>query len=241
MGILCDLTADVATYFTLPLATVPVLPGGQFWLGTDILVSDDLAAQAVKILARWESADADVLGYGVVEATAPEPGRWQRITGQVAAPQGTAQAVLCLEASAATRGWAVWDNAEAVTIFGRVAGGARAEVGPQGVRLYDDTGEEAVSLVTGAPQFLTLRSGGTAVSTIDDQGNASFADVNVAAWPHRRRRADQRVPGRPPSRTPRDRLSGQQCHRRSQRDRVRGAGLRGPGGADVPRRVRCDR
>ncbi|QFG13263.1 hypothetical protein SEA_GILGAMESH_71 [Streptomyces phage Gilgamesh] len=180
VGILCDCTADVATYFTLPLATVPVLPGAQFWLGTDILVSEDFAAQAVKILARWESVAGDILGYGVVEATTPEPGRWQRITGQVAAPQGTVQAVLCLEASAATRGWAVWDNAEATTIFGRVAGGARAEVGPQGVRLYDDTGEEAVSLVTGEPQFLTLRSGGNAVATIDDEGNASFADVNVA-------------------------------------------------------------
>ncbi|MEU9354986.1 hypothetical protein AB0D65_29325 [Streptomyces griseoloalbus] len=180
VGVLCDLTADVATYFTLPLATVPVLPGAQFWLGADILVSDDFAAQAVKILARWESVAGDVLGYGVVEAATPEPGRWQRITGQVAAPQGTMQAVLCLEASAATRGWAVWDNAEATTIFGRVMGGARAEVGPQGVRLYDDTGEEAVSLVTGQPQFLTLRSGGTAVATIDDEGNASFSDVSVA-------------------------------------------------------------
>ncbi|MGW2496274.1 hypothetical protein ACWCV2_17450 [Streptomyces pseudogriseolus] len=180
VGILCDCTADVPAYFTLPLATVPVLPGAQFWLGSDVLVSDDFAAQAVKILARWESVTGEVLGYGVVEATTPEPGRWQRITGQVAAPQGTVQAVLCLEASAATRGWAVWDNAEATTIFGRVSGGARAEVGPQGVRLFDDAGDEAVSLVTGQPQFLTLRSGGTAVATIDDQGNASFSDVNVA-------------------------------------------------------------
>ncbi|MBZ6253629.1 hypothetical protein KVH27_35350 [Streptomyces olivaceus] len=180
VGIFCDCTADVATYFTLVLATVPVLPGEQFWLGTDILVSEDYAAQAVKILARWEDVAGDVLGYSVVEATAPEPGRWERISGQVAAPQGTMQAVICLEASAATSGWAVWDNAEATAIFGRVMGGARAEVGPQGVRLYDDTGEEAVSLVTGQPQFLTLRNGGTAVATIDDQGNAAFSDVSVA-------------------------------------------------------------
>ncbi|MFF9204263.1 hypothetical protein ACF1AE_21080 [Streptomyces sp. NPDC014986] len=180
VGVLCDCTADIPTYFTLPLATVPVLPGQQFVLGTDLLVSEDLAAQAVKILARYESAAGTVLGYGVVEATAPEAGRWQRITGQVAAPQGATQAVLCLEASAATRGWAVFDNAEATAIFGRVTGGPRAEVGPQGVRLYDETGEEAVSLVTGEPQYLTLRNDGTAVATIDDEGNASFADVNVA-------------------------------------------------------------
>ncbi|MEV5451330.1 hypothetical protein [Streptomyces sp. NPDC052535] len=180
VGVLCDCTADTATYFTLPLATVPVLPGQQFALGTDLLVSEDLAAQAVKILARYESAAGTVLGYGVVEAVSPEPGRWQRISGQVAAPQGATQAVVCLEASEATRGWVVFDNAEATAIFGRVTGGARAEVGPQGVRLYDETGEEAVSLVTGEPQYLTLRNGGTAVATIDDQGNAAFADVSVA-------------------------------------------------------------
>ncbi|MFH8294959.1 hypothetical protein [Streptomyces sp. NPDC018059] len=180
VGILCECTADTPTYFTLPLATVPVLPGQQFVLGTDILVSEDLAAQAVKIVARYESAVGAVLGYGVVEATAPEAGRWQRITGQVAAPQGATQAVLCLEVSAATRGTVVFDNGEATTIFGRVVGGPRAEVGPQGVRLYDEGGEEAVSLVTGEPQYLTLRTGGTAVATIDDEGNAAFADVNVA-------------------------------------------------------------
>lgn len=180
VGVRVDCLADTATYFTLPLATVPVLAGTQLYLAVDVLVSDDLDAQAVKILARWENAAATVLGYGVVERTDAFPGMWQRITGQVAAPQGTTQAVLALEASAATSGWAVFDNAEAHSIFGRVVGGARAELGPDGLRLYDETGEPAVSLVTGSPQYLTLRSGGQAVATIDTNGNAGFADLAVA-------------------------------------------------------------
>jgi hypothetical protein len=180
VGIRVDCDASTATYYTLPLTTVPVLPDSQLWLGVDILVSDDLAAQGVKILARWETTSGSVIGYGVAEAAAPLAGRWQRVTGQVTVPQGTTQAVLCLEVSAATAGWAVFDNAEAHTIFGRAAGGARAEVGPQGLKLYDDTGQEAVSLVTGAPQYLTLRTDSTAVATIDTQGNAGFADLHVA-------------------------------------------------------------
>ncbi|MGI5401948.1 hypothetical protein ACQEVG_21390 [Streptomyces sp. CA-135486] len=180
VGVRVDCLAETATYFTLPLATVPVLAGAQLYLAVDVLVSDDLDAQAVKILARWENAAGTVLGYGVVEKIGAVPGMWQRITGQVAAPQGTTQAVLALEASAATSGWAVFDNAEAHSIFGRVVGGARAEVGPDGLRLYDETGETAVSLVTGAPQYLTLRSSGQAVATIDSAGNAGFADLAVA-------------------------------------------------------------
>ncbi|WP_406730756.1 hypothetical protein [Streptomyces sp. NBC_01794] len=180
VGIMVDCTADTASYFTLPLATVPVLAAAQLWLGVDILVSENLTAQAVKILARWEDGMGAVLGYGVAESAAPAAGRWQRITGQVAAPQGTVRAVLCLEASAAAAGWCVFDNAEAVTIFGRIVGGARAEVGPQGLRLFDEAGQEAVALVTGFPQYLTLRSDGVAVATIDTAGNAGFADLHVA-------------------------------------------------------------
>ncbi|WP_438491892.1 hypothetical protein [Streptomyces asiaticus] len=180
VGVRVDCLADTATYFTLPLTTAPVLSGTQLYLAVDVLVSEDLDAQAVKILARWENAAGTVLGYGVVERAGAIPGMWQRITGQVAAPQGTTQTVIALEASAATRGWAVFDNAEAHTIFGRAVGGARAELGPDGLRLYDETGEPAVSLVTGAPQYLTLRSGGQAVATIDTTGNAGFADLSVA-------------------------------------------------------------
>ncbi|MFE3644875.1 hypothetical protein ACFXOM_28515 [Streptomyces sp. NPDC059169] len=180
VGIRVDCEAATATNYTLPLAMVPVLSRSQLWLAVDILVSDNLAAQGVKILARWEDSRGQVLGYGVVESTAPITGRWQRISSQVTAPQGTTQSVICLEASAATAGWIVWDNAEAQTIFGRATGGARAEIGPQGLRLFDDTGAEAVSLVTGAPQYMTFRNDGQPVATIDPLGNGSFVDLSVA-------------------------------------------------------------
>ncbi|MFE7129327.1 hypothetical protein ACFVIM_00510 [Streptomyces sp. NPDC057638] len=180
VGVRADCDSEVPAYLTLPLATVPMLPSAQLWLAVDILVSADLAAAGIKIHARWQGVADEVLGYGVVESTAPVAGRWQRITGQVTAPQGTVRAVICLEASAATRGQVVFDNAEAVPTFGRATGGSRAEVGPQGLRLYDETGGESVSLVTGAPQYLTLRSQGVPVATIDTAGHAAFGDVSVA-------------------------------------------------------------
>ncbi|MFD3926537.1 hypothetical protein [Streptomyces sp. NPDC058614] len=180
VGIRVDCAADTTTYFTLPLATVPVLAASQLFLGVDVLVSDDLAAQGVKILARWEESTGAVLGYGVAESTAPIPGQWQRISGQVAAPQGCTRAVLCLEVSAATLGWAVFDNAEAIPVFGRVTGGARAELGPQGLLLYDENGDETVSLVTGQANYLTLRDGDTRVAAIGSTGDASFQSLNVA-------------------------------------------------------------
>ncbi|MER5302134.1 hypothetical protein ABT039_22125 [Streptomyces lasiicapitis] len=175
-----DCRTETPTYFTLPLVTVPVLAGTQLHLAVDVLTSEDLDASAVKILARWENSAGVALGYGVVETAPTQPGMWQRLTGQVAAPQGTTRAVLALEASAATKGWCAFDNSEAHTIFGRVIGGARAELGPDGLRLFDEYGDTAIALVTGAAQYLTLRSGGQAVATVDTDGNAHFGDVDVA-------------------------------------------------------------
>ena len=183
VGVRADCTAEdpaAPVYLTLPLATVPVIAASQLHLGIDVLASDDLVAQGVKIMARWEDSAGQVLGYGVAELSSPTPGVWQRASGQVAAPQGTTRAVLALEASAAVSGSVVFDNAEAITVFGRATGGARAELGPAGLRLYDETGDTAVALVTGEPQYLTLRSGGQAVATIDTSGTAGFADLHVA-------------------------------------------------------------
>ncbi|MFJ2745304.1 hypothetical protein ACIO3O_37235 [Streptomyces sp. NPDC087440] len=180
VGVQVECTSPVPAYFTLPLTKAPILPGTQFALGVDILPSADLVAEAVKILVRWEDSNDAILGYSAAETSAPMPRQWQRITSQVTSPQGATQAVLFIEVSAATSGWVVFDNAECHPIFGRVTGGAHAEVGPNGLRLYDDTGQEAVSLVTGSPQYLTLRNAGKSVATIDTDGAAGFADLAVA-------------------------------------------------------------
>ncbi|MCH0562135.1 hypothetical protein [Streptomyces sp. MUM 2J] len=57
---------------------------------------------------------------------------------------------------------------------------ARAELSPQGLRLYDASGDEAVSLTTGTPNYLTLTNNGTAVATIDQDGNTGVGDLSVA-------------------------------------------------------------
>jgi hypothetical protein len=180
VGVRVDATADTPAYFTLPLATAPILAASQLFLGVDVLTSQDLVAQAVKILARWEDSAGNILGYGVAETTEYVAGEWRRVTGQVAAPQGTARVVLCLEVSAATRGWCVFDNSEAHTIFGDATGGARAEIGPRGMRLFDDDGDEVVSLLSGQPNALTFRDGESRVAAIGSTGDASFQNLAVA-------------------------------------------------------------
>ncbi|MFD3511942.1 hypothetical protein [Streptomyces sp. NPDC058657] len=180
VGARVDATADAPAYFTLPLATAPILAASQLFLGVDVLTSQDLVAQAVKILARWEDSAGNILGFGVAETTEYVPGEWRRITGQVSAPQGTTRVVLCLEASAATGGWCVFDNTEAHTIFGDATGGARAEIGPRGMRLFDEDGDEVVSLLSGQPNALTFRDGADRVAAIGSTGDASFQNLNVA-------------------------------------------------------------
>ncbi|MFJ4880075.1 hypothetical protein ACIP93_33375 [Streptomyces sp. NPDC088745] len=180
VGVQVECTAVKPSYFQLPLTRAPILPGTQFVLGVDILTSADLVAEAVKILVRWEDSHGAVLGYGAAETSTPLARQWQRITSQVIAPQGATQAALFVEVSAAVAGWVVFDNSECHPIFGRVTGGAHAEVGPNGLRLYDETGAEAVSLVTGTPQYLTLRNAGRSVASIDTDGAAGFTDLAVA-------------------------------------------------------------
>ncbi|MFD3516328.1 hypothetical protein [Streptomyces sp. NPDC058657] len=179
VGVRADCTATVPTDYTLPLATVPVLAADQMYLGVDVLVSADYAGVSVRLFSRWEDSAGTVLGFGVAETLAPVAGEWQPLSGQAAAPQGTTQAVLCLEVQDATAGFVVFDNAEAHKIFGRAVGGARAELGPQGLRLFDDGGDEAVSLVTGQPNYITFRENGIPVAAVGSTGDGSFQNLAV--------------------------------------------------------------
>ncbi|MFB7545093.1 MULTISPECIES: hypothetical protein [Streptomyces] len=177
--------AATATSRTLTLATLPVLPGQKVYLSVDYLASADWAGASVNIFAQWLDSAGTSLGYSTMNAAVAGGvvlGNWTTLAGvpDNASPANTTQMVVRLETLDSTAGTVAFDNAECRMVVASGAEGARAELSPLGMRLYDESGDEAVSLVTGAPNYVTLRAAGESVATIDQAGVASFQSLNVA-------------------------------------------------------------
>ncbi|SEE84050.1 hypothetical protein SAMN05216483_6737 [Streptomyces sp. 2131.1] len=163
---------------------IPAVPGQKMYLAVDYLASADWAGDRVSIYAEWRNAAGTSLGVAVITsgsgATVKEA--WTRIAGvaSVAAPANTTQVVVRLKSVSSTAGTVTWDNAEARYVTASGFAGQRAEISPMGLQLYDDAGEEAVALVTGRPNYLTLSTDGVPVATIDQDGAAGFQRLAVA-------------------------------------------------------------
>lgn len=166
----------------LRLVSVPVLPGESLYLGVDYQCSTDWAGESVRIAAQWvDGSGTEMPTWGVVEAKPPvRDGTWQRVAGQVKAPAQAVRANVMVATYASTAGTVRFDNAESRAVIGGRDAGARAELSPQGLRLFDGDGQEAVALVSGRPNYLTFATGGTPVATIDQRGSAGFQDLAVA-------------------------------------------------------------
>jgi hypothetical protein len=161
---------------------VPIAPGDQFWLAADYKCSTDYAGGGPLLALRWYDSTGTWLDSGIISLTTPAADdTWRRLTGPLLqAPEKSAYAEVRLQSTSHTAGALYFDNVECRPVLSSAASGQRAEVSPAGLRLYDDQGDEAVSLVTGAPNYLTLRSATDTVATIDQAGVASFQSVNVA-------------------------------------------------------------
>lgn len=178
-----DCTAEAATNYNLTLGTFPATAGQKVWLSVDFETSSDWVGTKAGLYVRWNDAAGALLGYSSVSVT-PTPGSaWQTVSGlaPVAAPPQAAVGVIRLLSDDSRAGTVTYDNAHCRIVIGSRPTGARAEISPVGLRLYDTEGGERVSLVTGQPNFLTLAgTNGTAVATIDDRGNGAFGDLAVA-------------------------------------------------------------
>ncbi|WP_179199781.1 hypothetical protein [Streptomyces sp. NRRL B-24572] len=179
-----DATNAVAATRALTLADLPAVPGQKMWLGTDYLASADWVGSRISIYAEWLGADGSSIGTSVVTTGdgAAIRGTWQRITGVPAepAPTNTTRVRIRIACVAGTAGAVAFDNTAARVVVSSGAAGARAEISPQGLQLFDDAGDEAIALMTGRPNYLSLSNGGVAVATIDETGNAGFGDLAVA-------------------------------------------------------------
>ncbi|MCG8971737.1 hypothetical protein [Streptomyces sp. CL12-4] len=179
------LRVNAATPSEIPLVgPIPAMPGQKMFLAVDYLASADWAGDQVRIVAEWRNSSGTALGLAQVTSgsgTAVK-GAWTRLVGlgDTAAPTGTTEVVVRLASVTSTAGSVLWDNAVARFVTASTPDGARAELSPLGLQLFDETGEEAVALVTGRPNYLTLSTGGLPVATIDQDGGAGFQRLAVA-------------------------------------------------------------
>ncbi|AWI32681.1 hypothetical protein [Streptomyces tirandamycinicus] len=183
-GVQVNATAAAAVTRTHTLALAPATPGQKMFLAMDYLASTDWLGVRVSIYARWEDAAGNTLGFSTVTPGAGNVvlGSWQRVAGvpTEAAPPNTVRVRVALSTVDSTAGTVAYDNVEARPVLASGIAGGRAELSPMGLTLFDGDGQEAVALVTGRPNYLTMSTDGLPVATIDQHGNAGFGDLAVA-------------------------------------------------------------
>lgn len=166
------------------LGPIPAVPGQKMYLAVDYFASADWVGDRVSMYAEWRDASGTPLEYAVITSGTGTTvlGAWTRISGvsSVAAPTSTTQVIVRLKSVTSTAGSVLWDNAVARFVTASGFAGARAELSPLGLQLYDDAGEEAVALLTGRPNYLTLSADGVPVATIDQEGKAGFQSLAIA-------------------------------------------------------------
>ncbi|MFI1012677.1 hypothetical protein [Streptomyces sp. NPDC020965] len=168
---------------SMTLAVLPAVPGQKVWLSVDYLASTDWNGARISLYAQWLDPAGAILGYSTIttgEKTVK--GAWTTMSGAPAdaAPTGTVQLRVACSTVESSTGTVTYDNASCRIVMASGVAGARAELSPQGLLLYDDAGDEAVALVTGRPNYLTLATDGVPVATIDQDGGAGFQRLAVA-------------------------------------------------------------
>ncbi|MEU8968951.1 hypothetical protein AB0D11_06685 [Streptomyces monashensis] len=179
------ITPAAGTYRWVQHATSPVLPGERYWIAADYKTTTGFTGASVKLfLGFYDEAGTRLGSDGIVVSAPVTDGTWQRISQVITVPANSTQANMRIGVDGTgyttTTGSAHFDNLECRAVLSTPGSGARAEISPEGLRLYDDSGGEAVSLTTGTPNYVTLTNNGTAVATIDQDGNTGVADLAVA-------------------------------------------------------------
>ncbi|WP_314250900.1 hypothetical protein [Streptomyces sp. DSM 40907] len=179
-----DCTSTTPVDKTITLGTFPAMPGQRVWLSADYQLSTDWVGTRANVYVRWEDAAGAVLAYSrITSGSAAAGSGWKTMSGapETAAPAQTVLGRIKLAADDGKAGSVLFDNSTCRIVIGSQPSGTRAEISPAGLVLFDEGGDERVSLVTGRANFLTLSGpNGGAVATIDERGNGGFNDVSVA-------------------------------------------------------------
>jgi hypothetical protein len=150
----------------------------------DYLASSDWNGLRISIYGQWLDASGAILGYSTVTTGdgLAVKGAWTSIRGvpDAAAPTGTVQLRVAVSTVDSSAGTVQYDNTSCRIVLSSGVAGARAEISPRGLQLFDDAGDEAVALLTGRPNYLTLSADGVPVATIDQEGKAGFQSLAIA-------------------------------------------------------------
>jgi hypothetical protein len=169
---------------SMTLATVPGMPGQKLWLSLDYFASTDWNGLRISVYGQWLDAVGNVLDYSTITTgdNLAVKGAWTTISGvpDTVAPAGATQLRIACSTVNSSVGTVQYDNASARIVLASGFAGARSEISPRGLQLFDDNGDEAVSLLTGQPNYLTLSADGLPVATIDQNGGAYFQSLAVA-------------------------------------------------------------
>ncbi|MFZ3475364.1 hypothetical protein ACODT3_42330 [Streptomyces sp. 4.24] len=192
-----DCTSATATNKNFTLGQFPALAGQKVWLSADYQLSADWVGTKAGVYVRWDDAAGTVLGYSSINSGSAAAGSgWKTMSGSpsLTAPAGAVIGWIRLAADGSRAGSIQFDNIVCRIVIGSQASGTRAELSPAGLTLFDDDGDERVSLVTGKANFLTISgASGGAVATIDDLGNAGFNDLSVSGLSVAGTRLDSRL------------------------------------------------
>jgi len=181
-AITVDTTSATATSRTKVLTQFPVLPQEKLWLAIDMQTSATWVDNQVgKFNVRWLAADGSTLGYSGPAPKLLANSEWTRYGNLTTAPVGAATAVIQLQAYQCKAGSLGFDNAEVRSAMASASSGQRAEISPEGLRLFDEDGNEAISLVTGKPNYLTLSDGTNRVANISQKGDAGFQALSATS------------------------------------------------------------
>ncbi|MGC5236908.1 hypothetical protein [Streptomyces albogriseolus] len=138
----------------------------------------------MSLSAQWQDASGAALGNAELTTATDGTtlGAWTTLSGvpALAAPANTAQVRITAATNSSTAGTVRIDNVSCRIVMASGSAGGRAELSPQGLQLFDSAGEEAVALVTGRPNYLTLSAAGVPVATVDQEGKAGFQSLAVA-------------------------------------------------------------
>ncbi|GBQ03921.1 hypothetical protein SSP531S_54000 [Streptomyces spongiicola] len=169
---------------SMTLATLPAIPGQKLWLSIDYNASADWNGVRISLYGQWLDASGGILGYSTVTTgdNLAVKASWTTLSGvpDAAAPTGAVQLRVACSTVESSTGTVQYDNASCRVVLASGVAGARAEISPRGLRLFDDSGEEAVALVTGRPNYLTMSTDGVPVATIDQEGKAGFQSLAIA-------------------------------------------------------------
>ncbi|MGA5135156.1 hypothetical protein ACPCTO_35800 [Streptomyces olivoreticuli] len=159
----------------------PVTAGERYWAAFDAKAGKDFVSSGgARLALQWLNTDGTPLETSAAVATSLKADdTWRRESSVLIAPTSAAACRPQLQAPPG-KGKVWFDNVELRPVLSSATGGERAEISPEGLRIYDSEGEETVCLISGRPNYLTLADNGSPVATIDQYGNGAFQDVTAA-------------------------------------------------------------